>query len=1188
MRTQDTIALSVLLMSILLVFQVESAAAVDARLLIAPTGERVAGLFGHSVACAGDVNGDGYDDVIVGAPRLVSRGRAYIYLGGRQYGSQSLDETPDFVFTGEADYDDFGWSVAGAGDVNGDGCDDVVIGAPRSDVGGANAGRAYVFFMGLIADAVPDLTLSGGGGDAWFGQAVAGAGDMNGDGFDDVVIGAPRAHSLLGMVFVLAGPDGAVELVVEGKRYDGVGEELGTSVACAGHWNGDDLDDIVVGAPNNCADYILGGRAYIYYGGSTTTCDTLTANSFREGLGASVAPPGDFDGDGRRDLVVGAPRYGFEDSLEIGRAYLYLEHNAAGHKLSPSSHLQNGLPVDDNFGFAVAGAGDLNGDHVADVVVSSRNNESGTGSRGRVFFYLGGGELDLVLNGQEAGEFFGYSLASVGDVNNDGYDEVIVGAPYNDVGGVNCGRVYVYRLVPRCGEETGSFGVTSLVPDAAGDHGSVVMTVMGCGLESGCAVAFMRPGQEEKALQEIALHGSGELSGCFTLDGLAQGLWDLEVRHPDGRIALLPEALLIEEGVRPRLSISVLGRSQMRPNVPITLDLACRNDGNEDAYGVSLFIDGFPADASLEVASPLVVPPAYPGEPEGHWYNEEEFPFLLPAGEGRFAELLIPRIPAGGLAVAGLRPTFPTGPHIHLNVSLHQNECSYCEGEPALRVLDLGGPPRSPGGSCAEALFGLMNQLLGTFSPAGGCIGGVASAFFEEMTAINQQVQSGSGLGDAIRNMGNLPMFYVQAFGAMAEAGGECALGAIPGIGDAWSAYEWARTGEALASDCGADGIGDYFGEIVSSIDPNCKSGPTGIGTARYISGMLTPSYQVMFENLAEATAPAAHVVVADSLDGSVFALGSARFTLFHVGSRIIPVVPEVRHFEDTLDLRPDMPLLLAIWADVDTTSGLVLVDLASLDPDTGLPPEDPLLGFLPPNIAPPDGEGSVAYSVGLVGGLPTGTMVANRAEIRFDTNPPITTATWTNQVDGDPPETRIGDLPGTLDSLSVPLQVNGGDAGSGLRNVEIWVSVDEAPFAYWRTVSTANVVFEADHGGAYAFYSVGRDSCGNVETAPAVPDAVTRIESAGVPHVDGQEEFGLSAASPSFGGARLTFAVPDHAAGLVEVFDVTGREIMRREVRGKGTCEVGSRSARIDSGIHFVRLRCGEREVCRRVVILK
>ncbi len=147
-------------------------------------------VFGRSVATAGDVNGDGYSDVIVGADGNdaggADAGRAYIYFGGA-----SMNNVADVLLTGAAANDNFGYSVATAGDVNGDGYSDVIVGALFNDAGGADAGWAYIYFGGASMNNVADVLLTGAAANDNFGYSVATAGEVNGDGYSDVIVGAP-------------------------------------------------------------------------------------------------------------------------------------------------------------------------------------------------------------------------------------------------------------------------------------------------------------------------------------------------------------------------------------------------------------------------------------------------------------------------------------------------------------------------------------------------------------------------------------------------------------------------------------------------------------------------------------------------------------------------------------------------------------------------------------------------------------------------------------------------------------------------------------------------------------------------------------------------------------------------------------------------------------------------------------
>jgi hypothetical protein len=280
------------------------------------TGGATYDYFGYSVAGAGDVNGDGYDDVIVGASEYSTRtGRVYVYAGS----ASGVSSTAATTLTGGATSNKFGYSVAGAGDVNGDGYDDVIVGAYGYS---SNTGRAYIYAgsaSGVSTTAA--TTLTGGATNNYFGASVAGAGDVNGDGYDDVIVGAQGYSSNTGRADVYAGSASGVSTTAATTLTGGATNNyFGASVAGAGDVNGDGYDDVIVGAYFYAS---VTGRADVYAGSasgvSSTASTTLTGGATSDRLGVSVAGAGDVNGDGYDDVIVGA--YGY--SSFTGRAYVY-------------------------------------------------------------------------------------------------------------------------------------------------------------------------------------------------------------------------------------------------------------------------------------------------------------------------------------------------------------------------------------------------------------------------------------------------------------------------------------------------------------------------------------------------------------------------------------------------------------------------------------------------------------------------------------------------------------------------------------------------------------------------------------------------------------------------------------------------------------------------------------------------
>jgi len=411
--------------------------------------------FGWSVSGAGDVNGDGYADVVVGAYTYdngqTDEGRSFVYLGS----ASGLAGSPAWTAESDQAGASAGYSVATAGDVNGDGYADVIVGAYAHNNDVADEGRAFVYLgsaSGLASS--PAWTAEGNQASSWFGISVSTAGDVNGDGYADVVVGAygfdngqtdeGRAFVYLGSASGLAG---SPAWTAEGDQS---GAQLGISVAAAGDINGDGYADIVVGADgfdNGQADE---GRALVYLGSSSglATSATWTVESDQAGaqFGYSTAAAGDVDGDGYSDVIVGA--YGFDnDQANEGRAFVHL--GSASGLADAAGWTEEGDQVGGTLGISVASAGDVNGDGYSDVIVGAPGFDGGATDEGGAYVYLGSASGPAVspawtAEGQQAGAQFGFSVGGAGDVNGDGYSDVIVGAYGFDTGAIDDGRAYVY------------------------------------------------------------------------------------------------------------------------------------------------------------------------------------------------------------------------------------------------------------------------------------------------------------------------------------------------------------------------------------------------------------------------------------------------------------------------------------------------------------------------------------------------------------------------------------------------------------------------------------------------------------------------------------------------------------------------------------------------------------------------
>ena len=506
------------------------------------TGIAATDNFGRSVSSAGDVNGDGYDDLIIGAfgadPNGSGSGETYIVYGGAS--APGTDGVLDlsrlaldgngFTLAGISELDDSGISVSSAGDVNGDGYDDLIIGA--QSVGTIQGeydrfpgpGEAYVVYGGATGadltldrstlDGTRGFALTGISADDEFGFSVSSAGDVNGDGYDDLIIGANGVGSSAGATYVVyggasaPGTNGVLDISMldgtNGFTLTGIDADdySGRSVSSAGDVNGDGYDDLIIGAYgadlNGNDD---AGETYVIYGGASapgidgvlelsdldgTNGFTLTGSVRNNHVGFSVSSAGDVNGDGYDDLIIGADGNDPGGEIRAGEAFIvYGGASAPGTNgvldLSTldgtNGFILTGIDGFDRVGDSVSSAGDVNGDGYDDLIIGAQDADpNGNSSAGETYLVYGGasapgtgGVLDLgaldgsngfILTGIDVGDNAGISVSSAGDINGDGYDDLIIGASGADPNGINnAGESYVIY--------GGATGTESLTPVTA-------------------------------------------------------------------------------------------------------------------------------------------------------------------------------------------------------------------------------------------------------------------------------------------------------------------------------------------------------------------------------------------------------------------------------------------------------------------------------------------------------------------------------------------------------------------------------------------------------------------------------------------------------------------------------------------------------------------------------------------------
>ena len=411
---------------------------------------------GQAVAWAGDLDGDGTDDLIIGAygddDNGGESGSVYVKYGDTTAysGSTSMGYLAKWYGEGSSDY--LGYALDGVGDVDGDGYDDFVVGAYQDDWYTTNAGTAYLVYGGSSTHSGSveidnEVRFTGTSSYEYAGSTIAGLGDIDGDGYDDFAIGAFGGNDYRGYAHIYLGKSSSFSsteymsgddaTITGDDSSDGLGRA--NSLGTLGDMDGDGYDDYAFGAVYDDTETSQGGQVSLWYGSSSgpSDADMEDGDAIWYGedsngyLGWSVAGA-DVDGDGYSDLLMAAM---YADSYR-GQAYVvYGSGTALSGEYQPSDAdaVLTGANTYDYFGYSISG-GDLSGDGSADVVVGAYAFDSNDGGAAHIWYGPVTGNLDadadedVLMTGGDSSMYMGMSVDLSGDMDGDGYDELIVGS----------------------------------------------------------------------------------------------------------------------------------------------------------------------------------------------------------------------------------------------------------------------------------------------------------------------------------------------------------------------------------------------------------------------------------------------------------------------------------------------------------------------------------------------------------------------------------------------------------------------------------------------------------------------------------------------------------------------------------------------------------------------------------------
>jgi hypothetical protein len=604
-------------------------------------------------------------------------------------------------------------------------------------------------------------------------------------------------------------------------------------------------------------------------------------------------------------------------------------------------------------------------------------------------------------------------------------------------------------------------------PDKGGDTGRVSTTIAGRLFQEGAAVKLSRVGEPNIFGDRVTVREKGRIiNTTFDLTGATRGMWDVTITNPDKTSFVMPNGFAVEESRPAEPWVDIVGFNTIRPGRPQFYYIFYGNRGNVDVGAVPIWISGIPSQATLTPRFELS-----PLRPDGEAGSTrvDDASFYLEVDGKLVIPLIVPLIRSGESGVLQIEITVP----------------------PGISAFTMETWADSPffGGSLLDdpdlitCLSALVEQLAPPEIACPAALGQAIHDLFMDIFIYGNPGEVGSYIRELLE-------ILTSCTGTPDSRRIEVAKDVIEAI------LRGIDVGEACHELISPASTSDQPITPVESHDPNKKIGTKGAGEPNYVPGDRALTYSIFFENDPnKATAPAQEVVITDRLDPNKVDIGTVSLGPISFGDRQIIPAWGLNNYAADVDLRPGKDLIVHVTGRLNPMNGVLTWRLSSLDPKTRESPADPMAGFLPPNVHPPEGDGSVLFTVMPKRGLPTGTEIHNRATIVFDTNPPIDTNDWINTIDATKPASHVLPLAPTQTSSQFEVRWEGTDEGAGIRDYTIYVAEDRGPFAPWLTdTNDTSALFSGKNGKTYGFYSVARDQTGNVEDTPSSADASTQV----------------------------------------------------------------------------------------------
>ncbi len=761
------------------------------------------------------------------------------------------------------------------------------------------------------------------------------------------------------------------------------------------------------------------------------------------------------------------------------------------------------------------------------------------------------------------------------------------------------------------GPPPGTFALFNSTPDSAGNDGTITITINGQGFFPNSSAVLQGP----KTLNPISLLVDtlgNFIQATFNVTGLNPGdKFDLAVNNGRGKTGTIPDALTIDKFRRPNIYISLSGASSFESWLPPQkYYVSVSNWGNVDAYMVPVFITVSEAnsfgllkpDFKIVNVDPTQFDSSFTGFPG--WGNKSAIEYDRKTNKWLLS-IIIPEVRANtqntpitlGFYARGHiidAWTTPTGqPLLTTNeITSINTSMNTAQGKNRVHVWTYIPVPYKVTTSglqflnCISALFNLGLHAV-DLAGAEKCIS--SAIWYAMRTGLGFATPSGpSSTGSAVYS----------TFSVVTGLNGvivDCIEGAAESI--PWIDYLSIPMDVMDALDACKPIIADIYKHTIHSDefysrDPNYIVGPSGNGDLHYTKGIGIAGYIIHFENDSSATAPAKFVNVTDQLDPDKFDLSTFSLGPISFGDTTVTPPPGLKNWITTVGIPNENKYVVRIIAGLNEATDIVNWQIMAIDTATGEYPTDPSVGFLPPDVNPPEGEGSVFFTIRPNGSQSSGTQLDNQASIIFDANAPIYTKKWSNVLDFEAPVSHMNSLAPVQSDSTFKISWEGYDATSGIAGYNIYVSINHGPFSLWTSTSDTTALYSGSPDSVYGFYSIATDYAGNIEQKPDTAEVSTSpiITSAYDRQIPKKYALLQNYPNPFNPSTTIRFELPKAGITTLSIYNILGQRVytVTDKYLRAGRYSFRINASRWASGVYFYRIRSGNFMEVKKMILIK